>query len=171
MYWGEYMESLVVIGCRSCLKEVLIDEESFITEKSSPFTVDTAYSFEDINQLFLNNYTCPFCQNMLIFTPKMMSFFSIFMDKKYHIRFTENIIQIINENETAKISKRLDSQSLNSISEYFIARSVEKKFPTVEEMKDILFVAKEIDSTKWNVTIESGVINEPIPNLTPKDFL
>ena len=164
------MDSHVVIGCRSCLKEILIDEESFITERFSPFIVDTAYSVKDIDQLFLNNYTCPFCQSTLIFTPKMMSFFSNFMDKKYHVRFTEKLILIVNENEIAKVSKGLDNHSLSSISEYFIVRAVEKRFPSMDDIKELLNVSKEFDSTKWNVTIESGHINEPIPELSLGEF-
>lgn len=115
------------------------------------FVVGTAYTINDFHELFINNYTCPFCREQLIMTPNIMEFANDFIDKKYHINFHEKCINIINKNTEMKIDK---NDSLESIVK-------EDYFPTIDELKFILNVAEDIDSSKWEFCMESEYVNKP----------
>lgn len=165
------MRSQVVIGCQSCLKEVLIDGSSIINESITPaFPVETAYSYENMDELFLNNYICLFCNETLTFTPSMMEFVSDFIDAKYHVSFTQSFVQITNNVETTTFPKQMTEDDVNIIKEVFEEKSLQENFPNPEEMKVLLKVAKGIDTTKWILKLESKYVGVPIPHVKPEGF-
>ena len=154
------MKSYFIIGCRKCLIDALVDGDSFIDEGILAFTTDTAYTRKEVDELFKENYTCPFCGNELVFTAKLMEFVSNFMNKKYHIRFQEPVIQIITEEHEVTIPKykheTIDLKSLIKGKDDFLS---------LDEMKQIINASKEVDTSKWNITIESGYVDRQIPYL------
>lgn len=160
------MESLIIVGCKSCLVDVLIDNSVKINGEVVPgFPVDTAYSYESIDQLFLHNYMCPFCNETLTFTPDMMEFVSNFIQAKYHISFSKSFIQITNNQENITFPKEMNGKDVEVISDIIQRKSNNGEFPTVTEMKDLLRIAQSIDSSNWTFKLQSKYVKSSIPNL------
>lgn len=141
----------LVIGCKHCFEEIKETRGYLVNNKGLlqiPIPVHTAYTNHELYELFFENYKCPFCQNELTITPKIVEFANNFIDVKYHIVFKTNSIHIIYDSKEIEIKKDLDMNEL-------ILLSNNEFLPPVDELKLFLDVALDVDSSKWYFYIES----------------
>lgn len=142
------MKSRLVIGCKSCLEEIKNKCGYTINNKGllrTPILANTAYTVHELYELFFENYTCPFCEETLKITPKMMEFANDFIDRDFHIIFHEEGAEIINDKNKFFLKKSMDNINLEDIN--------------TEELNLILNVVGDIDLSKWTFYIESTQVN------------
>lgn len=154
------MDTKLIIGCKSCFKEIKEKRGYTITNKGllqTPLVVNTGYTINDLYELFLQNYTCPYCQETLIITPKIMEFVNDFIDKKYHIVYSPESTEIINDQENLCIDKE---KQVEDIKDYLLGKDYEY-YPTIDEMKVILNVRGDIDFSKWFFYMTSAYTQKP----------
>lgn len=154
----------LIIGCKKCYEEIK-NKKGFLYTKEGlvriPFTVNTAFTIHDLYELFLEGYTCFFCEKTLIFTANMMEFANDFINENYHIIFKTEFIHIINENEEIKIHLEHD---INKILEKKIFSSNKKDLmPSIDEIKVFLSAAKDIDLNQWFFYINSNQLQPYYP--------
>lgn len=167
------MSSQLTISCNSCFAHLknkrgyTIDNTGLL---SVSFPVSVAYTNDSLYELFAENHTCPFCRETLTFSPTMMGFANDYIDKKYHIVFEVDHIKIINDWETISINKNI---ALEEVPRIFDPRNNDLT-PSSEEMKEILFVSDDVDSSKWKFCIQSKYttpyFDKVKPNYEKEDF-
>lgn len=161
------MESTLVIGCNKCFQEIKRKRGYLINHKGMMeifLPVHTAYTVNDLYELFMEHYSCPYCGRTLKFTHQMMGFANDYIDKNYHIDFSKEHIEIRNNKEQILIPKNADQLTLNKLlngKETNIA-------PSIEEAKEILDTAKHIDSSIWTFRIESKSVDPFFHKVMPE---
>lgn len=151
------MENRLVIGCKSCFDEVkkqlgyTLNSEGLIR---TPILVHTSHLVNDLYELFFENYSCSYCNEVLLFSHKLMEFCNDFIDVDYHIVFLNDCLQIITNDDTYSFS------DLSAVETILNSLDISEKngFPTIEDLKFFFEVAKDIDLSKWNFFIESAKI-------------
>jgi len=155
------MESHLLIGCKNCLEEVKRRKGFGIITSIGlmklPIVIGTSYMVNDLYELFLENYTCPYCERKLVMSPKMMGFVNDYIHVEYHINFEMDKIEIKNKNGITAIDKTASVESIKVL----VDNQNNEPFPSVDEIKEFLEVADDIDSENWIFRINSGHMDMP----------
>jgi hypothetical protein len=149
-------KSQLIIGCKKCFQEIKNKKGYLLNNKGLmriPIVVHTAYTINDLYELFFEGYTCPFCQNEFIITPKVMLFANDFIDKNYHIIFRTDSIEFINKHEKLEISLDMDIEEMKQVLSSFNYDSY--NFPLPDEIEIILNAVNDIDLLQWDIYIQS----------------
>lgn len=165
------MESKLVIGCNICEKQLKEQYGYFIGQNGDyhlMFPINTSYTKRDLGELFLQNYTCPFCNEQLEITPNMMNWIVSSMDKNFHIQVKEGFIEFSNGEFSFAIPIEIEN-GITSVQNYLsqfgvILQNADEYLPTENDIKLIQKTIKEYDNTKWMIRIESGQAVEPFIN-------
>lgn len=151
------MESVLIIGCKSCYEEVKKKRGYTINSEGLlriPVIVNTAYKIHDLYELFIQNYTCPFCNRILDFSPNIMEFTNDFINKKYHIIFNPNSIEIISH-ERIIFTPQQDFKEIENL----LSSKNPEYYPTPDEMKLILKVTDDLDTNQWFFYMQSAHVS------------
>lgn len=143
------MVSRLIIGCRHCFTKV----SDFLGYTLSPqgiwrlpFPIFTAYTKKDLYGLFVENYTCPFCDNSLALSPRMMEFILNYLEK-YDIAFDKEFIVVLKGDERIVIERNPEDPS-------------KPFYPSgnnlnLQEIEEIYSVSNEFNASDWFFGIET----------------
>lgn len=160
------MKSKLLIGCNSCENELKKKSGYFLGVNGDyhlMFPVRTSYAKEDLGQLFIDHYTCPFCNGKLEITPNMMKWITSFMDKTFHVQVKEGLIEFSNGeiSFSVPVGKEIDSVQEYLASLGVILLNACDSLPSHKEISLVQMATKEYDHSKWLVRVESGKAIEP----------
>lgn len=154
------MRTKLVIGCKHCeieLKNTKGFSLSPTGELQLPFPIQTEFNKGELNELYSKPYTCPFCNNILELTPRMLKFIVSFFDKMFHVEVVNGFIEVSNGELSFAIPVSTEVHSV----EAFLAQSglvlenANDFLPTAEDIKLIQDAVKEYNHQQWSIRIES----------------
>jgi hypothetical protein len=160
------MRTKLVIGCKRCemeLKRTKGFSLSTTGELQLPFPIQTEFNRSELNELYSNPFTCPFCNNSLEMTPRMLKFIVSFFDKMFHVEVVNGFIEVSNGELSFAIPVHTEVHSVKA----FLAQSglvlenADDYLPTVEDIRFIQDAVKEYDHQNWTLRIESGLALQP----------
>lgn len=158
------MNSQLILGCKTCEHD-LIDQKgvtyAFDGSIQLPFSTQVAYRKEDLTDLFLNHFTCPFCGDKLEITPNMMKLVTDFLNKVFHTAFMKEAAEVTNGELSFYIPYE---EKIKSVTDFLNSRSVtlinaKKYLPTINDILLIQKVAQEFDPAHWRLRVESSFAN------------
>lgn len=147
------MSKQLIIGCRKCKKEA--------NNKKLNLIVETGYSKKEYEELFIEDYTCPFCCERIIITPAMLEFAIDFDHKEFNVNLIDHRVEILTTNDLLVFYEEQDlEQTLN---EFLNLGSYNNEEFTLNlnEIKIIHHVLKQFNSSKWNIRLESKSTKTP----------
>lgn len=150
--------SKLIIGCKKCFEEIKNRKGYLVNNKGLiriPIVVHTAYSAKDLYELFFEGYTCPFCQQEMSISSNVMEFATHFIDKKCHIVFNSNSIELINQHQKLEINLEMDIEEIKRELSLF---NNDDNFLSSDETEVILNVVNDIDLSQWDLYIQSSNI-------------
>lgn len=161
--------SKVVIGCNSCkikareLGVVPLSKEPPMW--AQPFPTETAFSQGEHIGLILG-YSCPFCGEELMPTPRMMKMFERLMNGPSHIVIRQKNAEIFGD--SAHVYIPLD-EPMASVEEYYTQKGLHYfigidpylfRNPK-DDIKLLQEASHDYDRNQWTILIESGHNPEP----------
>lgn len=160
------MDSKLILGCKKC-EEKLKETEGFSFaingELQLSFPVCTEFKKADLPDLYSSFYICPFCNEKLELTPRMLNFIASFFEKMFHVEIVNEFIEISNGEVTFSIPL---GKEISSVIEFLsgyglVLENADNYLPTADDILLIQEAAKEYDQQKWMLRIESGNALEP----------
>lgn len=153
------MDTKLVIGCKECetrLKETKGFSFGPTGELQLPFPINTEFKKDELNELY-PQYQCPFCNNCLEITPRMLKFIVSFFDKMFHIEIANGFIEVSNGELSFAIPVNTEVHSVKEFLSHsgVILENADDYLPSVEDVKLIQEAVKEYDDQLWILRIES----------------
>ncbi|MBA2176882.1 hypothetical protein H0266_18540 [Halobacillus locisalis] len=162
-------KSRLVIGCRRCKEGYEV--ANYFADIPQHLNLTTSFHQEDINALFFENYSCPFCHNTLYITPPIIEFVSVFENKNFHVKFEEYYIRIINEQHYIGLPKDKAPEDIYiDLMNSGIDIEEDITLPNTREVQYLQDVAHEYDRNQWVLEFESGNTEHSIDELTKNRY-
>jgi hypothetical protein len=145
------VESRLIIECNQCAQQVLIPTA-------------TSYEIKEFDELIKEPYSCPFCFQQLIITPKMWRLFFILANKMFHLKIMTKFFTISSSEFTLFIPSNI---VINSVIKYIEQSGIKLKnaesyLPSVSDLRLINVFQSEYDHYKWTIKILSENVEKPI---------
>jgi hypothetical protein len=157
-------ESRVIIGCRTCEQKTKELRHTRGINDVIAFPTTTAYTRDELHQLE-QGFTCPFCQDVLVMTPKVMKMIQSLFDGYAHIISRPDTTEILSVDTDCFIPHDRLYSSLDAfLSENGSHTKGLDPLVFKNPKEDLALIHEgmnDFDTRKWELIIESAGNPEP----------